>query len=456
MGGRVPGRSSEGGNGLEQCDGTSSPAPDELTESPLRQVGVSSPHCDSVGDREKDHAGIDIWAVTDTRSVCLPTSVGRFSQQVTCAFGWPSGEEDVPTIVMEDALPPDDERTRAFRTHDGYLRAIVDLGLGDGLSQLHTRLDHLVARASTALPAASRSGIMNEELRACLERGWGTELLLAATRKYAGESEIVRLANSWASVQTYYAHYSIFQALIVASGETRPDSHSATQKRYRSMWVDRSFDLLPWTLGCGNVGERHADPRGFHGAPVGGVRPGDIHPWAYSRDSDDAIHVLGQALVGTRKDKITDALDQKRRAKAQAARKAWQEEERARIDAGRRPRKEREWPEKKNLTAQETATASGSIRMVTLLDYLYRLRIKANYDDAAMYDRGPQTDSDAQQFMRLLNDLTAASMLVHELRVSRLLPAGVLEREARNWVNRNDTEGTTSLAHRMSLLQQHG
>lgn len=362
----------------------------------------------------------------------------------------------MPTFVVEEASTGDDGRTRAFRTHDGYLRALVDLALGDGPSSLSIRLEHLAVRSSAVLPTASRSGVMTEELRACLQRGWGTELLLAATRKYAGESEIVRLANSWASVQTYYAHYSIFQALVLASGEKRPDSHSGTQRRYASTWVDRGFDLLPWSMGCGNVGDRHADPRGFHGSPVGGVRPGDIHPWAYSRDSGDAVHVLGQALIGTRKDNITESLDRRRRAKAQSVRKTWNEDERSRIDVGRRPRNEPEWPERKNLTAQETATVSSSIRMITVLDYLYRLRIKANYEDAAMYDRGPLTDSDAQQFMRLLNDVTAASMLVHEMRVSRLLPRGALAQEAQEWVIRNDKEEAATLGHRISLLTQHG
>ncbi len=65
---------------------------------------------------------------------------------------------------------------------------------------------------------------------ACLRRAWATARLLEHTHVLAEDSEIIRLANSWGAVQTYYVLYGAAQALVVAEGGTRPQSHEPTKR----------------------------------------------------------------------------------------------------------------------------------------------------------------------------------------------------------------------------------
>jgi hypothetical protein len=95
----------------------------------------------------------------------------------------------------------------------------------------------------------------------------------------------------------------------------------------------------------------------------------------------------------------------------------------------------------------------SQVRAFTILDYLYRLRVKANYIDDELFSQGPETDSDAAEFATRMQHIVAATLLVHELRLGKLLGPGWVLDQADMWLQRNVARSAAhGLATRRQLL----
>ena len=95
----------------------------------------------------------------------------------------------------------------------------------------------------------------------------------------------------------------------------------------------------------------------------------------------------------------------------------------------------------------------SQVRAFTMLDYLYRLRIKANYIDDELFSQGPEKDSDAEEFTTRMQSIVAATLLVHELRLGKLLGPRWVLNQADRWLQRNAARSTAhGLAARRQLL----
>jgi len=162
-------------------------------------------------------------------------------------------------------------------------------------------------------------------------------------------------------------------------------------------------------------------------------------------DSSDAFHVFGAALKGTRVAKCEEALDRARVSKSQQKRKVWDAEERKREVNGGKPRQPPPVSSRSRLTRAESDAVVEAVRAVSLIDYIYRLRVKANYGDMTMFVEGPDSDSAAIAFLGDLHLLSAASLLAHELRIARILGKGVLAKEMRAWAGQNCSSAAHSL-----------
>jgi hypothetical protein len=271
--------------------------------------------------------------------------------------------------------------------------------------------------------------------------------------RVATEDELLRLANSWGAVQAYYAAYGAAQALIVAEGRRRPVSHPATQKEFVELWVRRPANLPPWSLAAGAPENPQADADGVINGPGRKVDV-RVHPWT-GCSSVSCWDIAANALRSTREDATDDQLRRERERKLKERKKEWHTQEDIRLKAGGKPRREPVWPTRTTLTSAETSTVRTRIRPYTVLDYLFRLRIKANYEDARMFTDGPENPDDSSRVARDLVALTAATMLVHEIRVAKLIGPAVLITEGEEWLAKNNPPGLKAgLATRVELLRQ--
>lgn len=340
-----------------------------------------------------------------------------------------------------------------FRSHSNWIRAFATLaGLGATSHSSRRALTQLAGHAATLpVPAGSRG--QPRDVFPCLHRAWGTELLLNVARRLATEDELLRLANSWGAVQAYYAAYGATQALIVAEGRSRPVSHPATQRQFVDMWVHRAeVALPPWSLSIAAPNAPHADLDGVVNGP-GRKIDSAVHAWS-ACTTGSCWDIASMALRSTRQDAVKEQLQKGRTDKLRQRQNEWRRSEATRTSAGKKPRQEPAWPASVRLTVDEASRIRNRVRPYTVLDYLFRLRIKANYEDARMFTEGPENPGDSSQVARDLMSLTAATMLVHEIRVARLIGPTTLLVGAEDWLRRNNPPGLKAgLAARIDLLR---
>jgi hypothetical protein len=305
-----------------------------------------------------------------------------------------------------------------FRSHLNYIESFSYLGGLGPTTRVSSAIADLHAGIASPLVDARPSSIDVDGVHRSLRNAWSTELLLALPGQWAtDDDEFMRLSNTWGVVQTYYVGYHATQALIIAKGNTRPDNHPKTQRQYAALWVDRPLTIPPWTFGCA--------ASGWMNLPAGEVIDDGINSWT-GATSATAWSLAAKALMTTRRTAVKEAVDRKRDQKQRDRRNEWRAEEQARLDTGRRARVEPRFG-RPQLSASEKSAADRGVRTFTLLDYLYRLRIGANYDDAAVFFDGPTQSFESSTVHRSLVFLAAGSMLLAELRIAALVGRPALQ-----------------------------
>lgn len=344
--------------------------------------------------------------------------------------------------MAEAFIPPptDTEAQRRFRTHSNYLRAFSWLAWGpgsfkDGLERIEAR----VAALQTFKKLNRLKNVDVPQVGKSLRNAWGTEALLTLTRKVAAD-EVLNLANSWGVVQTYYVVYHATQALSVACGSERPESHPKTQNIFNDRWVNKPLDLAPWTFGLDNTGFRNSNEQIV-----------DIHPWQ-AFGPTLSWSMAAKALKTTRERLVADKELERRKTKQQGRKQAWKQNEASRLASGKKPRTMPRFP-KPLLDQADKNWASERVGPVGLIDYLWRLRIGANYDDAAVFTEGPISEGDSRLVHGALCRLAIGTLLVHELFIRELIGRDALKGLIDPWLQTNVPPGlTTALALRREIL----
>jgi hypothetical protein len=347
----------------------------------------------------------------------------------------------------------DSEHNRIFRTHAAYLKAFRRLAFGGDYRSRRSHLPDLADRSLGAYQGnikRTQNPFDAETVKSCLHRAWGTEAILCATSALAPDADVLRLTLAWDAVQMYYACYGAAQSVLVAEGKKRSEQHNATQKQVVDLWAGRSFSLEPWSLAATEPGSRLACASGFLNGPD---RPLDLslHAWSALAPGQE-WDLAGKALRSTRDEKVKAALLRSRENKKIARVREWKAEEAARLESGRKARKMPVAPLPR-LTPAENSDARKGVRPVTMIDYFYRLRIKANYIDDEVFIQGPEGDSDALSFASSMQDLVTATLLVHELRLGKLLGPPWILNEADSWLaNHAMADPASGLAARRGIL----
>lgn len=357
-----------------------------------------------------------------------------------------------PTRFVSKNIRLDTEHNRSFRTHNGYLAAFRYLAFeGRRYGEHDYQLSKLAQKSLNAYSDQIKPvkvAVDRAAVSRCLHRAWGTETILCTTAKLSSDADLLRLALAWGAVQTYYACYGVAQAVLVAEGKARSEQHNTTQNQVVDLWACHGFKLAPWSLAVTEPGARMACPAGFLNGPG---RPLDlsIHPWAIMERGQEWDRAA-KALYTTREVRVDGAIRQAREGKKKDRIRAWRQEEDVRLAAGKRTRKVPSTALPR-LTPTEKVSARSRVRPFTMLDYLYRLRIKANYIDDELFSQGPDNDSEAYLFSTRMQDIVAATLLVHELWLGKLLGPRWVLKQADMWLGRN---AAISAAHGVALRRK--
>jgi len=332
----------------------------------------------------------------------------------------------------------------SFRTHSNYIKAFSLLAAG-GLGTEGMAYKNVSCRVhySNSLPSQSGTGINIDQVRLSLRNAWGTELLFNLGESIVTEDELVRVSNNWNVIQTYYIIYHSTQALAIAKGLQRPDSHIKTQRTFANYWANRPIDIPPWTLA--------STKDGFPNIPIEVTINDRIHSWT-NCTMDNCWSLCSKALRTTRKDIVDQAYLCRRENKLKEKKRVWKEEEQQRLAEGKKARKEPSWPFP-NLTKSEKVDVNRRVRPITLIDYLYRLRIRTNYEDVSMFTDGPEDDIISSEVRSDLRVIAGTTLFLHELFIATLVGKSEFLGWVTEWIDENVPDHIASgLANRYDCI----
>jgi hypothetical protein len=332
----------------------------------------------------------------------------------------------------------------SFTTHASYLRAFATLcGYYPRSVGPASVRPSFAARVRSTVSASAQIGMVRlDDVRRSLVNAWGAELILALSGQYATEDELMRLVNNWGTVQGYYALYHATQALAQARGMARPESHPKTQNIFLDCWATPSRELAPLSLCVGADGLRC----GARDIPME-----DVHQWSLCTP-ENAFQIAGLALRTTRDEAVREALRRRRVEKLATKRRAWREGEQRRVSMGRVARQEPTFP-LPQLVAMEKGDTAARVRRHGLLDYLYRLRIKTNYEDSRMFTEGPADAVSSKHVHADLRHVVETVLLATEIHVQARVGRAAFGDWVRDWVeSKTPRDVGLGLAERASLL----
>lgn len=322
----------------------------------------------------------------------------------------------------------------SFRAHSNYIRAFCSLVYYPVPSIRQSLYDFLATRIRQENALWNRSNIRIDidKVRSSLHSAWGTEALLLMTGRIIDEEELLRLSNNWSAIQAYYVFYHCTQALHIAKGHSRPESHHTTQNIFFDYWGARPIYLPPWSLVFGVYGAQNTPP-GF-------VADLSVHPWSSSEGSNTWNLAL-KALMTTRRERFEEKCREKRKLKKSQRRQTWRRQESSRLVLGRMPRQEPAFS-MPILSTEEKARIDSELRPSTVMDYLYRIRLRTNYEDSNMFTDGPDDEYSSRHVRNAFCRLSSGTLFLHELAIRELVRRDTFLVWVDQWIQRNSSQNT--------------
>ena len=220
--------------------------------------------------------------------------------------------------------------------------------------------------------------------------------------------EFAMASALWLPVQAYYAVHGFGLALLSATGRAAslPRTHGAFMKAAADRMVDGLFPSpFSAVLRGGYYGWKHL--------------PGDL-----KRIPDRRVDIrsglnLGRPDEATREAHVAQCLDTTRRRLIED-----------KLEAARKTRARKSGKKTARLRSQQQVEIADSVGSTTVFDYLYRVRVKSNYEDTTMYQqRSDHTDS----LLRLVLSTQNLAMILCGLIANAILQS--LDKSSRSELN---------------------
>jgi hypothetical protein len=279
---------------------------------------------------------------------------------------------------------PDPEFAEAFQAYVNYFEDLAgSIGGLYGMTSSLAEGVHTSVASGRAMARIQRRQLDDDTWAAwqkVMRKAWGT--LRRIHLEVADPDYFDEEANAWLPTQAYYAVYHCVIAFALASGQTIPKDHAAALKLV-GQEVRRSRLPYPWNVAC--TGCPQLGTHEFHGfaGPV------------------DSVHVLSRPDPMTAEDRIAMFL---RTTRTKELERRFADLRQKRVGANRTRR---------NLSRAEKEQLASSMAPTTVFDVLWRLRKKANYDDADVFVLGASSERHARRLgesLVIVTDATIAAL----------------------------------------------
>lgn len=170
----------------------------------------------------------------------------------------------------------------------------------------------------------------------------------------------------WLPVQAYYAVHGFGLTLLSATGsaESLPRTHGAFMKTAADRMVDGLFPCpFSAVLRGGYYGWKHL--------------PGELNGIPDRRVDIRSGLNLGRPSEATRDAHVAQCLDTTRRRLIED-----------KLEAARKTQARKSGKKTARLSRPKQVAIADSVGPTTVFDYLYRVRVKSNYEDTTMYQQG--------------------------------------------------------------------
>lgn len=218
-----------------------------------------------------------------------------------------------------------------------------------------------------------------------LRNAWFTETLLRFSHS---SSNYLGYTNHWTPVQLYYAVYLELRALLIAMGQTVHRDHTATLHAIgNQVHIRPNLFFSPWCLSLSGIPTKIASCS-FTGLPEK-VELSEVNPLS-SPYGDQCWDHFALFLKTTRIRQIEEGADR------------WKTEKR-----------------KSRIPAAERERIARKLKPTTFFDALYRLRIRANYQDAEISLIQLEQTEGAVRFAKCISTISWFALLNIELLMCR-------------------------------------
>jgi hypothetical protein len=278
---------------------------------------------------------------------------------------------------------PDPEFAEAFRAYVNYFEDLA--GTIGGLYMASSLVEgvHNGVLSHPPVTKVQRRHLNGPEVKAldaAFRKAWSTLRRLDLEVEDPDNYDVE--ANAWIPTQAYYAVFHSILGLAIASGQTVPRDHAAALKVAGKV-AERGALPPPWDAWCGGCPQTGS-------CTFGGLNP-----------SSASVHVLSRPEPGTSEDRLAMFL---RTTRQKELERRFNQERLRKPEPGRTRR---------NLTRADKEGMARSMAPTTIFDVLWRMRKKANYEDADTFVLGAAGDLDARrlgQALVIVVDATIAAL----------------------------------------------
>jgi hypothetical protein len=348
----------------------------------------------------------------------------------------------------------------AFRTHANYLQALNELNYPslefsseNNHQQLIDRLEKASLSRNLLRKKTSRKSSELQQLTVFLNKSWNTEFLISKTIELVEDYEVVALTLSWLTIQSYYTANSMFHALAFVEGHSTPTTHEKTLNLYVSLWKSWADSDIPWALLNTRIGARSTVSDEFMNCPLRNI-DFKINPWV-TPQGENAWHLLGKTLRSTRQKRLKTCLKDAQDRKRNELVSKFELENKHRAALGKR-KKSVKVSSRPRLTYEEKVKVDTDLRHYSAFDFIYRLRMDANYSKEQRFAEGSGSLEAANSYLSSLQKVVDAFCLVHEIRIIHLIGYRSFEQIFASWNTRMGGKNIdVSIQSRMKTYERH-
>lgn len=312
------------------------------------------------------------------------------------------------SFFYKDSGIPGTDTEKTFHTYQNYLSCFMK-HIKDEYSDPQTLFEFLWQKVN---PSKSTLDIDIKNLRRFLFIAWNTEFLSGLNDSQS--AEILKINNQWKPVQVYYSVYSMGEALSYVMDGTMTESHSKCIDKLNS-WLVESLKIAPWCLAYSGTQRNGLNSVNF---------PGTVQRESNLKISEaDPLGMISTCLRAEHNKQIEEFIPRKLTIAQQLR------------------------GEKKKLKLDYDPSYT------TLLDFLYRLRIKSNYKDAEIFIMDAP-DEHIKGFSKNISNLVFCTLMLFEIYIIKRWDKDEFIKLANEYIKNLNGENKTPLEGRVRFYTE--